>query len=233
MCAASTEPRWLPIESNPEVMTKFLRACGMESSWAVCDVFGLDEALLAMIPQPTAALLLLFPMSKKYSEYCESAEKSIAECKDKLPSDLYYMKQTISNACGTVALIHAVANNMDKVAMGDGSLKTFLEATKDATPEERAVKLEADDSICKNHDDVARQGQTATPGENDEVEYHFISFVEKDGRLFEMDGRKSGPLDCGSTDNFLFSAAEECKKYMARDPDNINFTVVALAPAEQ
>ena len=27
------------------------------------------------------------------------------------PSDLFYMKQTISNACGTVAMLHAVGNN--------------------------------------------------------------------------------------------------------------------------
>ena len=30
------------------------------------------------------------------------------------PKDLYYMKQTISNACGTVAMMHAIANNKAK-----------------------------------------------------------------------------------------------------------------------
>lgn len=71
------------------------------------------------------------------------------------------MKQTISNACGTVALIHAVANNQDRVILNDGPLKRFLEATKDAGPEERAAKLEGDDDICETHDAVAQEGQTA------------------------------------------------------------------------
>ena len=78
-----------------------------------------------------------------------------------MPKDLYYMKQTISNACGTVAMIHAVANNQDKITLNDGPLKKFLEATKDASPEERAVKLEGDQDICETHDQVAQEGQTA------------------------------------------------------------------------
>jgi ubiquitin carboxyl-terminal hydrolase L3 len=54
------------------------------------------------------------------------------------------MKQTISNACGTVAMIHAVANNRDVIKLDDGFLKTFLDSTKDDTPEEKAKKLEGD-----------------------------------------------------------------------------------------
>ena len=78
------------------------------------------------------------------------------------PNDkVYYMKQTISNACGTVAMIHAVANNLDKITLNDGSLKKFLEETAAATPEDRATKLEADDGICEVHDSCAKEGQTS------------------------------------------------------------------------
>ena len=27
--------------------------------------------------------------------------------------NVYFMKQTIGNACGTVAIVHSIANNMD------------------------------------------------------------------------------------------------------------------------
>ena len=30
-------------------------------------------------------------------------------------SDLFFVKQTISNACGTVAIVHSLANNQDKI----------------------------------------------------------------------------------------------------------------------
>ena len=34
--------------------------------------------------------------------------------------DVYFMRQTISNACGTIALLHAVGNNTDELSIGAG-----------------------------------------------------------------------------------------------------------------
>lgn len=35
--------------------------------------------------------------------------------KEKIKNDgVYHIKQLVSNACGTIALIHSVANNLDK-----------------------------------------------------------------------------------------------------------------------
>ena len=77
------------------------------------------------------------------------------------PASLYYMKQTISNACGTVAMLHSVANNLDSIPLESGILKDFLDSTKDSSPEERAKKLEDDENVVKVHDDIAKKGQTA------------------------------------------------------------------------
>ena len=41
----------------------------MPKAWAMTDVFGLDDELLAMIPQPVSALLLLFPINNKVHIY--------------------------------------------------------------------------------------------------------------------------------------------------------------------
>lgn len=220
--------RWLPIESNPDVMNKFLHAIGLPKKWIISDVFGLDPELLAMLPQPVVSLMLLFPISKNYVEFAKKQEAELAD--QKTSENLFYMKQTISNACGTVAMIHAVANNLDSIQLEDGSLKDFLDKAKDKGPEERAKLLEENDKVCDAHDVVAKEGQTNAPSLDDKVEYHYVAFVQKDGSLYELDGRKSGPVSLGdcSKDDFLVNAANECKKYMARDPENINFTVVAL-----
>ena len=112
------------------------------------------------------------------------------------PPSVYYMKQTISNACGTVAMLHSVANCLDCIDLDEGILKEFLEKTKDATPEEKAKQLEDSSAVCDVHDTIAKQGQTAVPSLEEHVDYHFISFVEKEGILYNLDGRKPAPVNC-------------------------------------
>ena len=31
---------------------------------------------------------------------------------------VFFMKQTIGNACGTIGIIHSIANNTDKIPLG-------------------------------------------------------------------------------------------------------------------
>lgn len=52
--------------------------------------------------------------------------------------------------------------------------------------------------------------------------------------LFFLDGRKSAPINHGSTtpEALLDDAARVCKEYMERDPTEVRFTVVALAANE-
>lgn len=54
------------------------------------------------------------------------------------------MKQTIGNACGTVALIHAFGNNSEKIQIDNGYLKEFLQTTAKMNAMERANYLEND-----------------------------------------------------------------------------------------
>ena len=86
-------------------------------------------------------------------------------------------------------------------------------------------------STLEVHDSISNGGQTEVPSLEDAVDYHFIAFVEKNGHLYDLDGRKSGPLNCGATskETFLKDAAKVCKSYMELDPENIKFTILALA----
>lgn len=42
-----------------------------------------------------------------------------------IPENVFFMKQKISNACGTFALIHALANNKNKIDLGNDSWNIF------------------------------------------------------------------------------------------------------------
>ena len=48
--------------------------------------------------------------------------KDIGTVSEKCESSTYFIRQTIGNACGTVALVHALANNKDDIQF-DGKLE--------------------------------------------------------------------------------------------------------------
>lgn len=50
----------------------------------------------------------------QYDEYKAVQEAEIKEKGQTMSENVYYLKQVVTNACGTIALIHSVANNADK-----------------------------------------------------------------------------------------------------------------------
>ena len=46
---------------------------------------------------------------------CPQGEEPIGEVQTDYPKDLFYTKQSIGNACGTVAIVHALANNQNQI----------------------------------------------------------------------------------------------------------------------
>ena len=229
MSAAS---RWLPLESNPEVMNKFVGGMGMKDSYVYTDVFGFDPELLAFVPRPCIAVLLLFPTSKAHADHRDEERARLEAEGYEADKDVFYMKQTIGNACGTIGLLHSLGNNLDKIELTEGALKDYFSKTESCTtPEEIGSQLEASDAITVAHDESAHEGQTEAPALEDAVNLHFICFVEKKGALYELDGTKDFPINHGATtpDTLLEDSIKVVKEFMARDPEEMRFTVVALS----
>ncbi|WAQ99429.1 UCHL-like protein, partial [Mya arenaria] len=148
--------RWVPLESNPDVLNKYIHNLGVPKDWEFVDVYGLDAELLMMVPRPVIAVMLLYPIT----EQSESAENKLGEEKQNV-GGVYYMKQTVGNACGTVAVIHALANNQNSINFEDNKhFNKFLEDTLGKEPNEIANILENDSAMGAAHDDTAQEGQT-------------------------------------------------------------------------
>uniref|UniRef100_A0AAY4A5R4 Ubiquitin carboxyl-terminal hydrolase n=1 Tax=Denticeps clupeoides TaxID=299321 RepID=A0AAY4A5R4_9TELE len=140
---------WNAMEINPEVLEKM----GVGSGWRFVDVLGLETEPLSSVPKPACAMMLLFPLTQQHEAF---REKQAVDPDTKA----YFLKQTITNSCGTVGVVHAVANNQDKIEFGSGSvLKAFLDATADMSPADRAKQLESNKLIHGIHDEVAAAGQ--------------------------------------------------------------------------
>jgi ubiquitin carboxyl-terminal hydrolase L3 len=225
--------RWIPLESNPEVLTKYTRALGAQKGTWV-DVFALDDESLAGIPPPVLAVILLFPISEQYDQYCKEQDELVKEKDQEIPN-IFYMKQVVGNACGTVGIIHALANNAEAVQLEDGILKEFMTETAGMTPEERGQALANSEKLAQAHEKIAEEGQTAAPDPEERLVTHFVALIHKDGHLYELDGRRArvGPINHGPTnpENLLKDAAKVCQSHMARDPTEYRFTVVALTTA--
>lgn len=137
------------------------------------------------------------------------------------------------DACGTIALFHAILNNLKDIEVKDGPLKSFYEKAKGLTPEERGKLLEQDNDLISIHQSLAREGQTQAPAEDEKVLFHYAALTNVGNELYELDGRKKFPISHGKTsdDSFLTDAADVCKKFMKRDPKELRFTIMAIAAA--
>lgn len=148
------------------------------------------------------------------------------------------MKQTIGNACGTIGLLHCIGNAAPALGLAPGSwAAAFLEATAGMTPEERGRYLEAPPagaaSIDAIHEAAAQAGATEVPPPEADVDLHFVAFVEREGRLWELDGRKAGPVDHGasSAGGLLRDVAAVVRRNFVERSSSLNFSLIALAAA--
>uniref|UniRef100_A0A7S2NNK9 Ubiquitin carboxyl-terminal hydrolase n=1 Tax=Cyanoptyche gloeocystis TaxID=77922 RepID=A0A7S2NNK9_9EUKA len=231
---AAEHKRWIPLESNPEILSTFLHNLGFSSDYAFCDIYGTDPDLLAMVPTPVVAVILLYPITDKTESGRQAQEqKLIDEGKSSAPG-VFFMRQTIGNACGTIGLLHA-SGNSPHLAVPGGFLHRFLEKTLGQTSAERGKVLEEDMEIENIHGTLSQQGQSTVPDIADDTNLHFIAFVTKDGVLYELDGRKPFPIQHGPSkaDTFLQDAVAVIQsEFMCKDPDEVRFTMLALASAQ-
>ena len=73
--------------------------------------------------------------------------------------------------------------------------------------------------------------QSAQIPHDQEVLTHFICFTEVNGNLYELDGRKKSAINHGpsSSETLLNDACNVIKQFMQRDPEEMRFTILALA----
>ncbi|CAK7356307.1 unnamed protein product [Dovyalis caffra] len=269
--------RWLPLEANPDVMNQFLWGLGLPPDEAeCCDVYGLDEELLQMVPKPSEA-------ERIQQEDIKTVSTGAFDHRLNDPSSkVYFMKQTVGNACGTIGLLHAVGNITSEIKLiwiepdnvitcsADGSfLDRFFKSTASMDPLERARFLENDKEMEDAHSVAATGGDTEVELEmekvvaesmdftgtkaglgllrcevvgvhcffmfegeaSDNVDTHFICFACVDGKLFELDGRKSGPIAHGASSpgSLLQDAAKVIQGMIQKNPESLSFNVIAIS----
>ncbi|XP_051912522.1 ubiquitin carboxyl-terminal hydrolase-like [Hippocampus zosterae] len=220
------EPDWKPLESSPDTFTPFARTLGMAPALAFHDLCALEPWALDMLPAPPLAVVLLFPYTQAHLQFVEEQAVTLPPA----PPGLFYMRQNVKNACGTIAILHALFNLASSGAevFEPGSvLATRFEKWKGLTPEEIGSQFRADEELEKLHREAVCGGKTDAEAP---VDSHFIALVEAGGQLVELDGRKQQAVAHGptSTANFGVDCLRVIQEFMDREKGSVLFAVQAL-----
>jgi len=248
--------RWIPLESNPDTFNFWAKKAGLLTSQAeFVDIYGLDEELLKFVPIPVKAVVLLFPIDDEGEGRRKEEDERIArEGQSKIDHTIFWIKQTISNACGTIGLIHALANS-DVNFSPTSALQKFIFECEGKTPEERAELLASTTLFANIHAESAGTGQSAP---NVDTDLHFTCFVEAPDadfrkaakgeelsddakgdkvssgmRLIELDGRRAGPVDHGECKDLLTDVANFVKARYISSSTSVYFSLMALVAVHQ
>ncbi|KAI9718455.1 MAG: hypothetical protein M1812_004176 [Candelaria pacifica] len=231
-----TNPPSLP-ENNPEVFTNLVHTLGVSPNLHFIDIYSLSEpSLLAAIPRPVYGLIFICPGSSFHrARDAENDAMAVYEGKGDKPM---WFKQTIGNACGLIALLHAVCNGGAKRFIIEGSeLDRLVKEAKPLGVEERARLLYDSEVLEMAHMQAARLGDSEAPTPEEFCPLHFIAFVKgEDGHLWELNGGMKGPVDrgvLGEREDALSERALEMgvKTFLDKGGDgegDVRFSIVAL-----
>lgn len=231
-------------ENNPEVMTSLVRELGLSASLQWHDVFSLTEpSLLEFLPRPAVALLLVFPVTETYEKFRREEDAPKEEYTGSGPGEeVIWFKQTIRNACGLMGLLHSIMNGPAREQITPGSnLDKLLQAAIPLKPAERAELLYQSKSLENAHASAAAQGDSTAPEAEAAVDLHFVAFVKaQNGDLWELDGRRKGPLKRGTLgpdDDVLSEKGQDLgvQAFLKREEEagggELRFSVVMLGPS--
>ncbi|XDG09398.1 hypothetical protein ABKA04_009013 [Annulohypoxylon sp. FPYF3050] len=229
---------FVPLEANPELMTSLLHKLGLSPALQIHDVYSIfEQELVAFVPRPALAVLLVFPVSVPYESARLAEDAGVEEYAGKGEGEpVIWYKQTIRNACGLMGLLHAVSNGPARgFVQPDTPLANLISAAVPLPPTQRSALLERTPELAAAHQEAASQGDTTAPDAHYDVDLHYVCFVKtEDGTLWELDGRRKGPIARGKLDEGEDVLSEKALlwgpiKFIERGGGDMRFSCVALA----
>lgn len=167
-------------------------------------------------------------------------EPAGAVVEDSRLEKIFFAKQVINNACATQAILSVLFNTSHadvKLGQTLGDFKSFV---KEFDGADKGLALSNSDQIRTVHNSFARQTLFELDNKNankDDDVFHFIGYIPIDGRIYELDGLKEGPIDlgaCGAGQAWLDAVRPVIEKRIQKYSEGeIHFNLMAICSDRQ
>ncbi|XP_059059850.1 ubiquitin carboxyl-terminal hydrolase isozyme L5-like [Achroia grisella] len=182
---------WGRIENDVGVFTQLIKQLGVKGV-QVEGLWTLDNGIFDNL-RPVHGLIFLF----KYLQYEEPTGRVVT---DNRLNNIYFAKQLIRNACSTQIIISLLLNCAHPDVDIGPELTKLKEFSMPLDPTMRGLSLGNTSSIRTAHNSMAQQvmyGVNRKTASKSGSPYHFVGYIPIDGRLYELDGLRAGPIDHG------------------------------------
>ncbi|KAI9710007.1 MAG: ubiquitinyl hydrolase 1 [Chrysothrix sp. TS-e1954] len=235
MAKVTYKKHFVPLESDPDVFTGLMHDLGASKMLKFVDIWSMEAQGLETIPRPVLALILVLPTSEIYEQRVTEEESHRDIYKGTCCEEgVMWFRQTINNACGLYALLHAICNNEgEKLSDANSILSNIITDCAHLTPIECAEVIENSVGLERAHFKAAMNGSSEVPHCEADVDYHYICYTKAaNGNLYELDGDLKGPVMkgyCfGHEEDILKCGSLEMVKEHIQKEEARNFSLMAL-----
>ncbi|NWX99132.1 UCHL5 hydrolase, partial [Nothoprocta ornata] len=214
MAGGSSAGEWCLMESDPGVFTELIKGFGCRGA-QVEEIWSLEPENFEKL-KPVHGLIFLF-------KWQPGEEPAGSVVQDSRLDTLFFAKQVINNACATQAIVSVLLNCAHQdIHLGE-TLSEFKEFSQSFDAAMKGLALSNSEVIRQVHNSFARQQMfefDAKSSAKEEDAFHFVSYVPVNGRLYELDGLREGPIDLGSCnqDDWISAVRPVIEKRIQEEP---------------
>ncbi|OEH75730.1 ubiquitin carboxyl-terminal family 1 protein [Cyclospora cayetanensis] len=205
---ASPGGGWCLIESDPGVFCSLVERIGVKGV-SFSEVYGLDEGSFESLEAPETnrkilGFVFLFNWTKDNKRHGEDSREPIDSTDEEAP---FFATQVVENACASQAIISVLLNRQSDIADLGEPLRGLYDFTKDfKDPAVRGEAIGSCEAIRCAHNafrPLCSFEVSDTEDAKAKDAFHFVSYIPKGNKVYELDGLKQGPLcvgECESSD---------------------------------
>ncbi|EMP32826.1 Ubiquitin carboxyl-terminal hydrolase isozyme L5 [Chelonia mydas] len=213
------------MDSDPGVFTELIKGFGCRGA-QVEEIWSLEPENFEKL-KPVHGLIFLF-------KWQPGEEPAGSVVQDSRLDTIFFAKQVINNACATQAIVSVLLNCIHQdIHLGE-TLAEFKEFSQSFDAAMKGLALSNSEVIRQVHNSFARQQMfefDAKSSAKEEDAFHFVSYVPVNGRLYELDGLREGPIDLGACnqDDWISAVRPVIEKRIQKYSEGeIRFNLMAI-----